>query len=128
MKCDFCGADNATEINLPQQIDPTGELANTIGGGWGHPRTGNACWECAIKQMALASGGRLVERVTPEAVEKTVFFGWLGRAIQQENGGACHFPLEDRKIIFAALSGGLTTTVACCKFKPLVNGGRSVKK
>lgn len=64
--CDFCGAPYATRQELPDlryPEPPEGELFSH----WGHPMTGNVCRECAVKQMQMASGGRLVPAAELEA-------------------------------------------------------------
>ena len=66
--CDFCGAKHSTPQCLPDLRFPE-PPENEVIARWGHPLTGNVCRECAVKQMALASGGRLVERVPSEAVQ-----------------------------------------------------------
>lgn len=57
-RCDFCGAPYATRQELPNP---------GLGGIWMHPYTGNVCRECAVKQMQIASGGRLVPAAELEA-------------------------------------------------------------
>lgn len=69
LTCNFCGAPDATPMCLPDLSYPA--FPENKLSPWGHPRTGNACRECAVKQMALASAGRLVPAVTPEAVAAT---------------------------------------------------------
>lgn len=70
LTCSFCGAPDATPQCLPDLSYPA--FPENKLSPWGHPRTGNVCRECAVKQMALASAGRLVLAVTPEAVVKAV--------------------------------------------------------
>lgn len=77
--CDFCGAKHATPQCLPDLNYPE-PSADTWIGRWGHPYTGNVCRECAVKQLAKASGGRLVERVTSEAVRATRLMRTLEKA------------------------------------------------
>lgn len=72
--CNFCGAKHSTPQCLPDLRYPEPPEEEVIS-RWGHPLTGNVCRECAIKQMAKASGGRLVERVT--SAEDASLLVWL---------------------------------------------------
>ena len=58
MTCDFCGADGASPMSIPNYF-----MADNYSGHDPalHPWTGNVCRKCIINQLARASHGRLVK-------------------------------------------------------------------
>lgn len=76
--CDFCGAPNATRMEIPFPVDADPLAANpNLWYGWGHPLTGNVCRKCLPKQLIKASGGWLVPKAALEmACDK--LRSWIG--------------------------------------------------
>jgi len=53
--CNFCGAENATRMEIPSAI-PGWEFASNVSvvQPWGHPYTGNVCPKCLPDQLRKA--------------------------------------------------------------------------